>query len=158
MTTPSSNNPLLGKPLARADGRPSYFTIGEVAQQLDVTPRTLRYYEEQGLITSAQRRSGQSRLYDNASIERIKMIVALQNCGFSLADIHTMMVPLVPTLVTPKTPQKPDKPSRYDRWKATQETLYVLSDRLQEKITVLTAIHNEVNDDGRPLCAGPANG
>ena len=118
--------------------------IGDVAATYGVTPRTLRYYEELGLISASQRQSGQSRLYDANAVKRIQAIVSLQACGFSLTDIQEMLVPLTPVCVTPQTEENAGNASRYDRWKATYESLLRQSDRLSEKITLLTTIHEEV--------------
>ncbi|MDH4379553.1 MAG: MerR family transcriptional regulator [Vampirovibrionales bacterium] len=118
--------------------------IGDVANAYGVTSRTLRYYEELGLITASQRQSGQSRLYDTHAVKRIQVIVSLQACGFSLTDIQAMLVPLEPAQITPKAEENTTQPSRYDRWKATYESLLRQSDRLTEKIALLTSIQAEV--------------
>lgn len=66
-------------------------TVDAVVRQLKVTPRTLRYYEEIGLITPA-RSSGGHRLYNERNIDRVKQILSLkEELGFSLDEIRSIL-------------------------------------------------------------------
>ncbi len=68
------------------------YQIGEVADRTGVTQRTLRFYEEKGLLTPADRMDGGFRLYSEADIGRIRLIKQLQQLlGFSLAEIKEMV-------------------------------------------------------------------
>lgn len=68
------------------------YQIGEVAERTGVTQRTLRFYEEKGLLTPADRMEGGFRLYSEADIARIRLIKQLQQLlGFSLAEIKEMV-------------------------------------------------------------------
>ena len=60
------------------------YTISELAREFDVTTRTIRFYEEKGLV-SPQRR-GQRRLYSAADRVRIKLILRGKRIGMSLAE------------------------------------------------------------------------
>ena len=51
------------------DTPPSLLTVSDAASRLGVTPRTLKYYEERGLVTPS-RSGGRYRLYDEADLER----------------------------------------------------------------------------------------
>jgi len=55
------------------------FRIGEVAERTGLTPRTIRYYEEIGLLPSAERRKGEHRLYDEADVERLLELTRLRD-------------------------------------------------------------------------------
>lgn len=69
-----------------------YLQIGEVAEQLGLTPRTLRYYEEIGLLEPPTRMEGGFRLYSAADISRLENIVQLkQLLGFSLREIKQVV-------------------------------------------------------------------
>ncbi len=59
--------------------------INDVARLLDVTPRTLRFYEDQGLITPC--RVGAIRVYTRREIARMRLILRGKRLGFSLRDI-----------------------------------------------------------------------
>ena len=69
-----------------------YWRIGEVAERTGLTQRTLRFYEEKGLLDPPSRMEGGFRLYSDEDIQRIDHIVQLkQLLGFSLADIKEMV-------------------------------------------------------------------
>ncbi len=64
-----------------------HFKIGEVAGMLNTTVRTIRYYEEEGLVLP-HRTDGGTRLYSYQHIERLKAIIHLAENGFSLDTIR----------------------------------------------------------------------
>ncbi len=67
--------------------------IGEVAELTGTTPRTIRYYEEIGLLASAPNRvQGQHRFYTQADVEQINEIVRLRDLlGLSLEQLSQML-------------------------------------------------------------------
>jgi DNA-binding transcriptional MerR regulator len=71
------------------DGEQELRGIADVAQSLGVTPRTLRFYEDRGLI-GPQRVSG-SRLYGRRDIARMQLILRGKRLGFSLAEIEEFL-------------------------------------------------------------------
>lgn len=69
-----------------------YLQIGEVAERTGVTQRTLRFYEEKGLLKPPTRMEGGFRLYSEADIQRVERIKRLQQLlGFALAEIKEMV-------------------------------------------------------------------
>lgn len=76
----------------RVDDEGAHLKIGEVARRLDVSTRTLRYYEELGLVEPSDRSPGGSRRYAEADVERIVHIRELQQVlGFDLDQIRQML-------------------------------------------------------------------
>lgn len=66
--------------------------IQEVGAALGLTTRTLRYYEELGLLNPAARSEGDYRLYDEDDLERLRFIKGLRDdAGFSLAEIGQLL-------------------------------------------------------------------
>lgn len=66
--------------------------IGEVAERTGVTQRTLRFYEEKGLLKPPSRLDGGFRLYSEEDVARVERIKNLQSLlGLSLADIKEMV-------------------------------------------------------------------
>jgi DNA-binding transcriptional MerR regulator len=64
------------------------YRIGEVAERAGVTTRTIRYYEERGLLGTADRSKGAHRLYTEADIGRLVELVRLRDLlGLSLEDL-----------------------------------------------------------------------
>lgn len=66
--------------------------IHEAAKDVGLTARSVRYYEEVGLLTPARRSEGDYRLYDESDLERLRFIKGLRDdAGFSLAEISQLL-------------------------------------------------------------------
>ncbi len=66
--------------------------INEVAAETGLTTRTIRYYEEMGLLEPAARSEGDYRLYDESDLERLQFIRSLRDdAGFALAQIRQLL-------------------------------------------------------------------
>jgi DNA-binding transcriptional MerR regulator len=65
------------------------WSVGELAEQLGVTTRTLRYYEAQGLISPA--RNGSARSYSARDRARLRLILRGRRFGMSLAEIAAIV-------------------------------------------------------------------
>jgi MerR family transcriptional regulator, repressor of the yfmOP operon len=71
---------------------PRLLRIQEVAAATGLTQRSIRYYEEMGLLRPAARSRGDYRLYDASDVERLRFIRALRDdAGFSLAEIGVLL-------------------------------------------------------------------
>jgi MerR family transcriptional regulator, repressor of the yfmOP operon len=65
--------------------------IGEVAERTGTTPRTIRYYEELGLLPSSAREPGAHRVYDEGDVERLQEVLRLRRVlGLSLDDLKEL--------------------------------------------------------------------
>jgi DNA-binding transcriptional MerR regulator len=66
--------------------------IQEAAAEVGLTARSVRYYEEMGLLRPAARSEGDYRLYDDSDLERLRFIKGLRDdAGFSLAEISRLL-------------------------------------------------------------------
>ena len=65
------------------------YRIGDLAREFNVSLRTLRFYEDRGLISPE--RSGSTRLYSVNDRRRLKIILLIKNVGFSLIDIQEFL-------------------------------------------------------------------
>lgn len=65
------------------------WTVGELAEDLGVTPRTLRHYEAEGLITP--RRAGQNRVYSSRDRARLRLILRGRRFGMTLAECREIV-------------------------------------------------------------------
>jgi MerR family transcriptional regulator, repressor of the yfmOP operon len=62
-----------------------HLRIGEVADLTGTTPRTIRYYEEIGLLGGSERAQGKHRVYTQADVDRVREIIRLRDLlGLSL--------------------------------------------------------------------------
>jgi MerR family transcriptional regulator, copper efflux regulator len=61
--------------------------IAEVCARTGLSPRTVRYYEELGLLPGVRRRAGTRRVYGEGELERLRFIPRLKALGLSLAEV-----------------------------------------------------------------------
>jgi len=71
-------------PMSGSTGARTY-TIGELADEFGLTPRTLRFYEDEGLVSPS--RQGQNRVYSRKDRARIMLILRGKRLGFSIGEI-----------------------------------------------------------------------
>ena len=67
-----------------------YYQIGELANLLELSPRTIRYYEEIGLLNSVKRIDGGKRIYTDKDFQRLKFIQRLKHLGLTLSEMHEL--------------------------------------------------------------------
>ncbi len=65
------------------------FSISELAREFDVTPRAIRFYEDQGLL--APRRDGQRRIYTPRDRTRLKLTLRGKRLGLALSEIRELI-------------------------------------------------------------------
>ncbi|EIF31370.1 putative transcriptional regulator [Burkholderia sp. Ch1-1] len=103
---------------------PTLLTVRDAAERLGVTPRTLKYYEERGLV-SPTRSEGRYRLYDEEDLKRFGRILRLRSLGFSLHSVTEML----------KRPLEPvDGGHRY-----STESLRQIHDAIAQQVEALDA-------------------
>ena len=68
---------------------PKSYTIGDLAREFGVTLRTLRFYEDRGLLSP--RREGTARIYDARDRARLSVILKGKQLGFTLTEIRALL-------------------------------------------------------------------
>lgn len=101
------------------------FTISELSEEFGITPRALRFYEDEGLI-SPQRR-GTARIYSRRDRARLAWILRGKRVGFSLFDIREMV-------------------DLYDRNDGRREQQRVSVSKCRERIAMLEAQKRDIDD------------
>ena len=111
-------------------------TVRDAAERLNVTPRTLKYYEERGLV-SPSRSEGRYRLYDEHDLEQFSRILRLRALGFSLHGITEML-------------KRPLEQAGEGRRRYSQESLQQIADALAQQIdtldTRIAAVRRELKE------------
>lgn len=105
--------------------------IGEVAERVGLSLRTIRYYEEIGLVNPSGRTEGGFRLYTDADVERLRLIRALKPVGMSLETLGELLQ-RADELASAQEPERPNAETRLT------EVLSVALDRcdhLEERLT-----------------------
>lgn len=116
--------------------RPVY-SITDLAREFDITTRTIRFYEDQGLL--APRREGQKRLYTARDRTLLKLILRGKRLGFSLAESRKLF-------------------EMYDPDSGNRQQLLSYLDMLDEKATLLDQQLNDIKvmkielNDARQRC------
>ncbi|TGG91171.1 MerR family DNA-binding transcriptional regulator [Natronospirillum operosum] len=70
------------------DTKQQTWTINELSREFDITPRSIRFYESEGLLAPA--REGQKRIYARKDRVRLKLILRGKRLGFSLAETREL--------------------------------------------------------------------
>ena len=104
MINPSAHNPS------------TTYSIGELAREFDITTRSIRFYEDQGLL--APTRQGQTRIYNGRDRVRLKLILRGKRLGFTLAETRRLF-------------------ELYDRDKSSQHQLVTMLELIEEKKHIL---------------------
>jgi DNA-binding transcriptional MerR regulator len=68
---------------------PTSWTISELSREFDITPRTIRFYEDQGIVSPA--RDGRNRVYSARDRTRLKLALRGKRLGLQLAEIRTLI-------------------------------------------------------------------
>ena len=68
--------------------------IGEVAEQTGLSLRTIRYYEEVGLVTPSARTQGGFRLYSETDLARLRLVRRMKPLDFSLGEMRDVLAVL----------------------------------------------------------------
>lgn len=109
------------------------YSIGELAKMFEVTPRTIRFYEQEGLL--APERRGQTRVYREKDRVRLKLTLRGKRLGFSLAEIREVVM---------MYDAMPDGNARQ-----LQRLLEILADKranLERQLEDIRLMHRELDD------------
>ena len=108
------------------------YTISELAKEFDITPRTIRFYEDQGLLTPV--RDGQHRIFNSGDRVRLKLIIRGKRLGFSLAESKDVI-----SLYDPAGSNK-------RQLEVMLTTIEESRQRLQQQMKDIRAMKKELND------------
>ena len=68
-----------------------FYTIGDMAQKLNVAPSTLRYYDKEGLLPFVERSSGGIRMFKDEDMEWLRLLGCLKKAGMPLKEIRSFL-------------------------------------------------------------------
>lgn len=89
--TPAQGVTVTPVPSATGIDDQALLQIGAVAQLVDLSLRTVRHYEDAGLVRPAARTAGGFRLYDNDTVARLQLIKQMKPLGFTLEEMRLLL-------------------------------------------------------------------
>lgn len=127
-------------------GDSAFHQIGEAAERTGLTQRTLRYYEEKGLLGKPQRMDGGFRLYSEDDLGRLERIKEMRDLlGFSLADIKEMLeADDVRVQIKAEWRRDADAAEKAARIRRAREATLAQVALIDEKTTRMTAMRDEL--------------
>ena len=119
--------------------------ISEAARRSGLTSKTIRYYEEIGLITPARRGDNGYRQYESSAIEELQFLARARDVGFDLDECRQLL----------SLQRDKDRQSRHARQLVLEKSakLQERIDRLQAMQAVLESMANRCQGDEGPDCA-----
>ena len=158
--------------VAHAHTDERFLRIDEVARRTGLTKRTLRYYEELGLLAPAQRSEGNYRLYSEADIHVLEQIIAMRDLlGLELKEIREMVAAELERERIKAQWLRDADPARRLRAldaaeQVTHRQLALLEEKLagmermrqtlEERLTKYSAVRAEIQAQARKAPANPA--
>lgn len=107
-------------------------TVGELAKEMDVTVRTLQYYDKEGLLKPSSKSEGGRRLYTKKDMIKLHQILSLKYLGFSLEEIKDKILSM-------------DKPAEVARILEGQAVIINQQiENLKAALAATEALHKEV--------------
>ena len=135
-----------------AEPAPRTLRIGELAERTGTTPRTIRYYEEIGLLGgSAERTQGQHRAYTEADVDRVKEIIRLRDLlGLSLEQLSQLLEAESARAHLRRELQETEAPAERRRILAElQQHIGTQLDLVRSRLRQLTELAAELEDKQR---------
>ena len=144
---PAPAAPAAGSTPPEAPATEPTLRIGEVADRTGVTPRTIRYWEEIGLLGAGHERpEGKHRLYAEADVERISEIVRLRDLlGLSLEQLSQLLEAESARAQLRRELTKTEAPAERKRLlEEVQRHISTQLDLVRERLTELTQLATEL--------------
>jgi DNA-binding transcriptional MerR regulator len=117
--------------------------IGDVAERTGLSLRTVRHYEDVGLLPAAQRSPGGFRLYTDAAVERLLVITRMKPLEFTLEQMRELLDALDELAAGPSTQRREELVSVLSGYRGL---LAERTAKLRERILGAKALQDELDD------------
>lgn len=125
-------------------GTPDALQIGEVAERVGLSLRTIRYYEEAALVAPSMRTQGGFRLYGEADIQRLELVKRMKPLGFTLDEMREFLQAL-DALSDPAEGAEREALDRLQRFAGTaQERCVQLRERYESAVQFATMLRDRL--------------
>jgi DNA-binding transcriptional MerR regulator len=132
---------------ARRASRTGVYQIGEVAERVNLSLRTVRYYEEAGLLMPVGRTVGGFRLYDEDAIDRLLLIKKMKPLGFTLDEMRSLLALRDELLQQDTTAERREElQERLRTWVVlAEEKLAALREQVGVAEAFVTGLHDDTD-------------
>jgi DNA-binding transcriptional MerR regulator len=117
--------------------------IGEVAERTGLSLRTIRYYEEVGLVVPTARSQGGFRLYTHTDTERLQLIKRMKPLEFTLDQTRELLTAL-DRLTTGRVLRKSERAKLLTTLRGYQQAAQARCEALREQLTTAEAFHTSL--------------
>jgi len=121
--------------------------IGEVAERVGLSLRTVRYYEEMGLLTPEKRTDGGFRLFTEEHVERLALIKQMKPLGFSVQEMRDLLD--ARDAVSRAAPDGPDRTAATDHLAAFAAAAAERCNELRDQLALAEAFADQLRRDTR---------
>ena len=135
---------LAGAEMRDVDPTPR-FRIGEVAERIGLSLRSIRYYEESGLVTPSARTSGGFRMYSEVDVQRLLTIMQMKPLGFTLERMREILTDL-DVLRDPDTPHE-DRRRAHARLDELNSEMHAALVDLAQQLEIATQFTSRLDDE-----------
>jgi DNA-binding transcriptional MerR regulator len=129
--------------------------IGEVAERTGLSLRTIRYYEEVGLVVPAARSQGGFRLYTEADIERLHVIKRMKPLEFTLEQTRELMG-ILDRLTTSRAMTKTERARLLSTLRTYHQAAQARCETLREQLTTAETLNASLTAHIDSLETAPA--
>jgi DNA-binding transcriptional MerR regulator len=127
-----------------------HMQIGEVANRTGLSLRTIRYYEEMGLVVPSTRTAGGFRLYTDNDVARLQLIKRMKPLDFSLEETKDLLVTLDALESADSTARREELVGRLEMYHdAAQARVAAVRDQLAVAETFATDLRSEITRQRR---------
>jgi DNA-binding transcriptional MerR regulator len=134
--------------------RAGVYQIGDVAERVNLSLRTVRYYEESGLLMPTGRTVGGFRLYDNDAIDRLLLIKKMKPLGFTLDEMRALLTLRDELLEDTDPDRREDLRERLRTWVVLAEEKLAT---LRQQVGVAEAFVTGLQEDTERFGTAPDN-
>lgn len=126
----------------------SLMQIGEVAERTGLSLRTIRHYEEVGLLPESERSPGGFRLYGEAAVQRLLLVKRMKPLDFSLDEMRDL-IEVRDRLASPRLSER-TRTQLVERLRTYRSLVEHKLDTLEQRVQTAHAFHDQLTSETAP--------